>query len=175
MVSKELDQAGVDTVSDDHADVEPGHGATIILRPSGRRLEVDRILALPALRGRAVAGIPADAEGFVDVDEHCRVRGLEGVWAAGDGTAFPLKSGGFAAEQADVAAQDIAARAGAGVEPRPFDPTDRPELAGLPSGSFLKALLPDCDDEVRTDVPGLGLPVLTYLQRDFEASWRGHA
>jgi sulfide:quinone oxidoreductase len=175
LVSNELKQAGVNVVSAEHAHVEPGHVATVVLRPSGRRLEVDRVLALPALRGRAVAGIPADDGGFVDVDEHCRVRGLDGVWAAGDGTAFPLKSGGFAAEQADVAAHDIAAGAGAAVEPRPFDPTDRAELAGLPSGSFLKALLAEGGDGLTTDLPVLGLPVLTYLQRDLEASWRGDA
>jgi hypothetical protein len=105
-------------------------------------------------------------------DEHCRVRGLDCVWAAGDGTAFPLKSGGFAAEQADVAAQDIAAGAGAAVEPRPFDPTDRAELSGLPSGCYLKTLLAEGDEGQTTDLP-LGLPVLTDLQRDLEASWRG--
>ena len=172
LVSKELELAGVAVVSADHTDVEPGHTATVVLQPSGRRLEVDRVLALPVLQGRPVAGIPVDAGGFIDVDEHCRVRGLDGVWAAGDGTAFALKSGGFAAEQADVGAEDIAAAAGAAVEPRPFDPVDRGELAGLPSGCFLKALLAD-DDALTTDLPALGLPVLTYLQRDLEAGWRG--
>jgi sulfide:quinone oxidoreductase len=173
LVSNELEQAGVDMVSADHADVEPGHTTTVVLAPCGRRLEVDRVLALPVLQGRTVAGIRADAAGFIDVDEHCRVRGLDGVWAAGDGTAFPLKSGGFAAEQADVAAQDIAASAGAAVKPRPFDPVDRAELAGLPSGCFLKAWLGEGDDGLTTDLPALGLPALTYLQRDLEAGWRG--
>jgi sulfide:quinone oxidoreductase len=173
LVSKELELAGVAVVSADYADVEPGHTATVVLQPSGRRLEVDRVLALPVLQGRPVTGIPADANGFIDVDEHCRVRGLDRVWAAGDGTTFPLKSGGFAAEQADVAAEDIAAAAGAAVEPRPFDPVDRGELAGLPSGCFLKAWLAEADDGLTTDLPALGLPVLTYLRRDLEAGWRG--
>jgi sulfide:quinone oxidoreductase len=173
LVSKELERAGVNVVSAEHVDVQPGHAATVLLQPSGQRLEVDRVLSLPLLRGRAVAGIPADTEGFVDVDEHCRVRGLDGIWAAGDGTAFPLKSGGFAAEQADVAAEDIAASAGAAVEPRPFDPGERAELAGLPSGCFLKAWLAEGDEGLTTDLPALGLPVLTYLQRDLQAGWRG--
>jgi sulfide:quinone oxidoreductase len=172
LVSNELEQAGVDVVSAERADVEPGHAATVVVRPSGLRLEVDRLLALPTLRGRGVPGVPVDDEGFVDIDAHCRVCGLNSVWAAGDGTAFPLNSAGFAAEQAHVAAQEIAARAGAAVEPRPFDPTDRADLAGLPSRSYLKTLLAEGDEGQTTDLP-LGLPVLTYLRLDLEASWRG--
>jgi hypothetical protein len=71
-----------------------------------------------------------------------------------------------------VAGRDIAARAGAAVEPRLFDPIDRAELAGLPSGYFLKAWLGEGDEGLTTDLPALGLPVLTYLQRDLEAGWR---
>jgi sulfide:quinone oxidoreductase len=176
-VSTELEQAGIAVVSADSADIEPGHAATIVLQPSGQRFEVDRVLALPSLQGRPVAGIPADGQGFIDVDEHCRVRGVDGVWAVGDGTAFPLKSGGFAAEQADVAAEDIAAMAGADVEPRSFDPVERGELAGLPSGCFLNEWLAEGGDGLTTGLsaPGLGTPVLTYLQRDLEAGWRGAA
>jgi sulfide:quinone oxidoreductase len=176
-VAKELEDAGVAVVSADHADVEPGHAATVVLQPSGQRFEVDRVIALPGLQGRPVAGVPADSQGFIDVDEHCRVRGVDGVWAVGDGTAFPVKSGGFAAEQADVAAEDIAAAAGAAVEPRSFDPVERGELAGLPSGCFLNEWLAEGDDGLMTGLPtpGLGTPMLTYLQRDLEAGWRGAA
>jgi sulfide:quinone oxidoreductase len=174
LVSNELRQAGVAVVSAAHAEVEPGHAATVVLQPSGRRLEVDRVIALPVLHGRPIPGIPADARGFVDVDEHCRVRGVDGVWAAGDVTAFPVKSGGFAAEQADVVAEDIAANAGADVEPRPFDPVAREELAGLPAGGVLESWLTQGEDEqLATHLPALGVPTLTYLQRDLEASWRG--
>jgi hypothetical protein len=62
--------------------------------------------------------------------------------------------------------------AGAAVEPRVFDPTDRAELAGLPSRCYLKTLLAVGEEGQTTGLP-LGLPVLTYLQRDLEASWRG--
>lgn len=172
-VSKELELAGVATVSADAAEVEQTHVTTVVLQPSGRRIEVDRVLALPRLCGRPIAGIPADAAGFVDIDEHCRVRGLDGVWAAGDGTTFALKSGGFAAEQADVAAEDIAAAAGADVDPRPFDPGSHAELAGLPTGRFLKGWLAMPEEEGLTiHLPQTGVPTLTYLQRDFEAGWR---
>ena len=43
---------------------------------------------------------------------------LAGVYAAGDGTAFPIKQGGLATQQADAVAETIAAAAGAPVEPR---------------------------------------------------------
>ena len=51
-----------------------------------------------------------------------------GVWAAGDGIDFPVKFGGLAAEQADAAAADIAADAGAVVERTPFRPVLRGRL-----------------------------------------------
>jgi sulfide:quinone oxidoreductase len=170
-VSKELKLAGISVVSSAHARVERGHPAAVVLQPSGRRLEIDRVVALPALEGRPIPGIPADNNGFIEVDEHGRVPGLDAVWAAGDVTAFPLKSGGFAGEQADVAAEDIAAAAGAAIEPRPFDPVGREELAGLPAGRFLKSWLAH-DDGLTTHLPASGVPALKYLQRDLQAGWR---
>ena len=174
LVSEELARAGVDVVS--AAEVEVEKGRAVVLQPSGRRLEVDRVLALPGLRGRPIPGVPANAEGFVEVDEHCRVRGIDGVWAAGDGTAFALKSGGYAAEQADVSAEDIAAGAGAAIDARPFDPSGREPFAGLPDGPFLKAWLSEGDDDGLTiGLPATGIPMLTYLQRDLAASWRNRS
>jgi sulfide:quinone oxidoreductase len=176
LIAQELAQAGVEVVPAAAVRVERGHAATVVLQPSGQRLEVDRVLAVPGLRGRPIPGIPANAEGFVEVDEHCRARGLDRVWAAGDGTAFPLKSGGYAAEQADVSAQDIAAVAGAGVDPHPFDPGARGQFAGLPDGPFLKAWLSEHDDDgLTTALPATGVPTLTYLQRDLAASWRSRS
>jgi len=128
VVTEELDAAGVRIEAGVYAEVAPGIPRAVVLRPSGRRLEVERVLALPRLRGRAPAGIPADADGFVSVDDHGRLKGAPGVWAAGDGIAFPVKFGGLAAEQADAAAADIAAEAGAHVERRPFRPVLRGRL-----------------------------------------------
>jgi sulfide:quinone oxidoreductase len=172
-VSTELERAGVAVVTADHVQVERDRTATVVLEPSGHQLEVDRVLALPVLRGRRVRGVPADPAGFVEVDERCRVRGLDGVWAVGDATAFPLKSGGFAAEQADVAAADIAAGAGAAVEPRSFDPA-REDLGGLPTGRFLSEWIAGSEGAHAMDLPVSAVPVLTYLQRDLAASWRGY-
>jgi len=90
-------------------------------------LEADRVVALPRLEGPRIAGIPSDAEGFIATDGLGRVAGIEDVFAAGDATTFPVKQGGLAAQQADAAAEEIAALAGADVEPEPF----RPILRGL--------------------------------------------
>jgi sulfide:quinone oxidoreductase len=90
-------------------------------------LEVDAAVALPVLEGPLVRGIPQDDEGFVPVDEFCRVEGVDGVYAAGDLVRFPVKQGGIATQMADAAAGAIAAAAGSPVEPAPF----RPVLRGL--------------------------------------------
>ena len=49
----------------------------------------------------------------------------DGVYAAGDATAYPIKHGGIAAQQADVVAAAIAARAGAAIAPQPLRPLIR--------------------------------------------------
>ena len=55
--------------------------------------------------------------------------GLAGVYAAGDGAAFPIKQGGLAAQQADAVAESIAAAVGARVTPEPFRPVLRAHAA----------------------------------------------
>ena len=67
---------------------------------------------------------------FIRTDDRGRVVGMQDVFAAGDGTAFAIKQGGLATQQADVVAAAIAAAAGARIEPRPF----RPVLRGLLMG-----------------------------------------
>jgi sulfide:quinone oxidoreductase len=128
LVADELERAGIRVELGAYAELDPGPPHAIVIRPSGRRIETDRILALPRLRGRAPRGIRAETDGFVRVDEHGRVEGAERVWAAGDGIYFPVKFGGLAAEQADAAAADIAADAGAMVERAPFRPVLRGRL-----------------------------------------------
>jgi sulfide:quinone oxidoreductase len=68
------------------------------------------------------AGLPGSVNGFIPIDLHCRVRGVERVYAAGDATDFAVKHGGIAAQQADAAAESIAALAGAPVKPQTFHP-----------------------------------------------------
>ncbi len=97
---------------------------TLVLAGGGK-IHVDRVVTLPQLTGPSIAGLPHDSHGFIDVDAHGRVIGAPGVYAAGDATAFPLKQGGLAAQQADAVAEAIAADAGAPVKPQPFVPVLR--------------------------------------------------
>jgi sulfide:quinone oxidoreductase len=96
------------------------------LVPEGT-IAADRVVALPRLRGPRIDGLPQTVEGFLPVDAHGQVHGLADVFAAGDITSFPVKQGGIATQQADAAAEMIAANAGADLAPQPF----RPVLRGL--------------------------------------------
>jgi sulfide:quinone oxidoreductase len=102
---------------------EAGDGG-LVVEPGGHDLG-GRVVALPRAVGNAVDGLPADEHGFVPSDRFGRVPGTDAVWVAGDAAAFPVKQGGLAAQQADVVARAIAARAGADVEQKPFHPVLR--------------------------------------------------
>jgi len=137
-IKAELAEAGIGFHGCSYADVEKGHATTLVLHPGMRRIEVDRVVALPRLLGRPPAGVPADATGFLAVDAHGKVHGTRHVWAAGDGIAFPVKFGGLAAEQADAAAEAIAASAGADLVPQPFRPVLRGQLLTGTGARFLR-------------------------------------
>ncbi len=64
---------------------------------------------------------------------------LDGVYAAGDCVDFPIKHGGLASQEADAAAEAIAARAGADVDPQPFDPEIRGMLLTDGKPLYLRA------------------------------------
>jgi sulfide:quinone oxidoreductase len=119
-VAQLLADAGIDVVSSAYCEVP--QGGTIEISPGDRRLEVDRVIALPQLRGPGLGALPADDDGFIPIDTHAQVLGVERVYAAGDATNFAVKHGGIAAQQADAGAEAIAALAGAPVEPEPFEP-----------------------------------------------------
>jgi sulfide:quinone oxidoreductase len=89
----------------------------------GEEIHADRVIALPALFGPHCPGVPTSSRrGFISTDKQGRVHGINRVYAAGDATDFPIKFGGIAAQQADIAAQSIAALAGASVDPDTFRP-----------------------------------------------------
>ena len=99
-----------------------------LLLDGGEEVAVDAAVALPGLEVPVLPGLPQRGRGFVTTDVRMHVDGLEDVWAAGDVTSFPIKQGGLAAQQADVAARGIAARAGAHAPMQPFEPVLRAAL-----------------------------------------------
>jgi sulfide:quinone oxidoreductase len=121
-----LEEAGITLEASTRAEI-PATG-TVILHPHGKVIECDRIIALPVTTPIPIEGLPRDRDGFIPVDSHGRVEGIDDVYAAGDGTWFPVKQGGLACQQADAAAESIAASAGADVEPAPFRPVLRGKL-----------------------------------------------
>jgi sulfide:quinone oxidoreductase len=142
-----LDERGVRLM----LDLAPGEVIRDGLRlTDGSLLAVDRVIAVPRLMGRRIAGVPADWNAFIPTDEWGRVSGLEHVFAVGDVTAFPVKQGGLATQQADVVAALLAARAGAGVVPEASRPVLRTRLLGADEPTYLRAVL----DERGRPVPG---------------------
>jgi sulfide:quinone oxidoreductase len=114
-------------------------------------LEADRVVALPRIEGPRLAGVPHDANGFVPIDGHGRVRDVEDVYAAGDLTNFPIKQGGLATQQADAAAEAIAAAVGAEIDPTPFRPVLRGLLLTGLSPRFMRAEVGGQESEVDTE------------------------
>jgi sulfide:quinone oxidoreductase len=131
LVAERLSAFGIRLHHADHGEVvAPGR---VRLGPAGSEVVAERLIALPQLFGPSIGGVPRGAPGgFVRVDHHCAVIGLERVWAAGDVVDFPVKLGGLAAQQADAAAESIAALAGVRLQPRPL--TTRVEVVLLGGG-----------------------------------------
>ena len=181
-VAIELQRAGVRLLTGVRAEVVPGHQPTVVLHPGGRSLQPDRIITIPRLEGRRLHGVPADAAGFIPVDDRCAVRGLHRVWAAGDGIAFPLKHGGLAAAQGEVAAVAIAALAGADVVPRSWRPVLRGVLATGAGARVLRSTGADGDGDDSTSTEPLarapakvtGPRLESYLARHGTAWPRPH-
>ena len=120
-----LEHAGISFAGE--ADVEeatPG----VFTTAGGRPLEVQRVVTIPVLEGVGLPGVPADPHGFIPIDDRCRVRGADHLFAAGDGTTSQIKQGGIACQQADLIAEQIAQLAGADVTVEPSRPVLRGRL-----------------------------------------------
>ena len=134
----------------------PGLPGWLDVRPGDRRLSVDRIVTVPRLVGPRLRGIPSGRDGFMHTDPHGRLVGLDGVYAAGDATTFPIKHGGLAAQQADAVAEAIAASVGVDIEPEPFRPVLRGVLlTGAGAPRYLRADISGCagDDSTISSQP----------------------
>jgi len=120
-VSTLLDDAGIEVIASAYAEVPSWD--SVVVNPGDRQWRFDRVVALPELYGPAVRGLPAGEHGFIPIDIHAKVRGVERVYAAGDATDFAIKHGGISSQQADAAAEQIASLAGAPLHAQPFRPT----------------------------------------------------
>jgi sulfide:quinone oxidoreductase len=152
----DLEEAGVTVETGVMVEEDPEAPAR--LRAGGRPLEAQRVVALPRAIARGVGGLPVDEHGFIIVDEHRRVDGVPDVWAAGDAVAFPIKQGGLAAQQADAAAESIAAHAGADVDSRPFHPVLRGVLLTGRGSQWIRRDLASGDTEGEAERHALWWP-----------------
>lgn len=135
-VKKRLDHAGVEL----RTDTRPvGFADGTLECAGGEPISADAAVALPGLEVAALEGLPQGKGGFVPVDEHGRVEGLDDVYAAGDVTAYPVKQGGVSVRQAQAVAECLAARAGAPLTPEPFEPLLRGMLLTGAEPSYLES------------------------------------
>jgi sulfide:quinone oxidoreductase len=147
-----LDRAGVEFIGRTRA-VECV-GNTLVTGDDGL-LAADAVISLPRMRGRFIEGLPCDELGFIPPDANARVVGTEHVFAAGDATTEPIKQGGLAAQQADAAAEAIAAEAGALLIPRPYRRILRGVVLTGETPLYLRRDLDEADAVIR---PLRGMP-----------------
>jgi sulfide:quinone oxidoreductase len=140
LVARMLAEHGIAVVSGAEPQAVEDGGLRLV---DGRLVPADRVVALPRAAGQFIAGLPHDAAGFIPVDPHGRVEGVEGVYAAGDITTFPFKQGGLATQQADAAAEAMLADLGLPIEPRPFSPVLQGVLYSEGEPAYLRNPLSD--------------------------------
>ena len=155
VVADLLEEAGVEFVGGCYANLD---GGRLVLAPGGRVIDAQRVVSLPMLLGPDIEGLPGDQNGFIPVDAHGLVAGLEDVYAAGDATTYPIKQGGLATQQADAVAETIAARAGAPVVPQPVRLILRGKLLTGGVSRFLSHELDGAAEDSHADERALWWP-----------------
>ncbi len=107
---------------------EPGKVVT-----EGGELDADLILFMPGLTGPAWldgSDLPLSEGGFIAADAHCRVRGLDRVYVAGDAGSYPGPDWmAKQAHQADLQAQAAADNIAAALRGQPAGRVFRTELS----------------------------------------------
>jgi sulfide:quinone oxidoreductase len=170
-VERLLESAGIVVHVAAHA--EHPEPRRVRLVPGGEELKVERVVTLPRLEGPRIEGLPADAEGFLVTDRFGRVAGVPDVYAAGDVTAFPVKQGGLACQQADAAAEQIARQAGAPVQPQPFAPVLRGMLLTERWARFLRRDVTGHGDESQIAGRALWWPPTKIAGRELAGYLQG--
>src|SRR4051812_14480352 len=154
-LAAQLEHVGVRVMRSASVEVTPEGDVMLPIDETPMRYE--RVVAVPQLEGRAPRGVPQDEAGFIPINTHGVVHGARDMYAAGDGTDFPVKQGGIASQQAVALAEVIAKRAGAGGVPRPFRGVLRGQLWTGAEPRFL-----------RTD---LGLSATTHSEASEVPMW----
>lgn len=108
-VERLLRETGIELVRSSEAE---SVGTGELHLSDGRAIPADRVVTLPHLDVPDIPGVPQGGGGFIPTDRDQRVEGIADLYAAGDATWFPIKHGGIAAQQADIAAAAIAAGVG---------------------------------------------------------------
>lgn len=104
-VAADLDAARVEFVPEFDARHYDGSSLEAL---AGRRILAHRAVVLPRVSGPEIPGLPQDYLGFVPATwDDSRVPGTDGVFAVGDAAGFPVKQGGLACQQSDLAASVI--------------------------------------------------------------------
>ena len=165
-----LEDAGIVFHGQAYAEIERGR---ITMRPGDNEIVAERIVALPLLEGPVIPGVPLDRNGFIPIDDRGRVRGLTGVYAAGDAADFPVKQGGLACQQADAIAEYLAAQAGAPISPRPFRPVLRGKLLTGRGSHFMRHALAGGAGEPRDSDFSLWQPP-TKISGRYLSQWLAH-
>ena len=140
LVAGLLAEAGVGLLTSDSPTAVEGRELVL---DSGRRLAADRVVTLPRLEVDEIPGIPQGPQGFIGTDAYMRVEDTRRVYAAGDVTWFPIKQGGIAAQQADVAAASIASIVDPGIDRVPFRPVLRGAIVTGSSPRYMRAEIGD--------------------------------
>ena len=117
----------------------PSASGLLDITPGERQVAIDRVVTVPSLVGPRLRGVPCDPEGFLQTDAHGRIVGVDGVFAAGDATTFPIKQGGVATQQADAVAEAIATLVGVALDAQPFRPILREVLLTGGPARYLRA------------------------------------
>jgi len=168
-----LEVRGIAHVPRTHVRQTDGAGP-LTVSTRAERLAPELVLALPELRGPFVRGLPADAAGFLPVDELGRVEGCENIYAAGDGTDFPVKQGGLATQQADAVAEHIAMTLGAIEQAHGFEPVLRGRLLTGAETLSLRHTLGAGGDDGDASCEYLWWPAEKVAGR-YLAAWLGRA
>ena len=150
LVSELLEARGVRFVGSSAGEAMARDGSLEL--HSGERIEADRVVAVPQLRGQWITGVPTSWWGFVPTDASGRVEDLDGVYAAGDMTTFPIKQAGLATQQSDRIAHHVAAALGADVPAADPRHVLRARLLGGERPLFLRA-----------EIDGYGRPIAASL------------